>query len=458
MTAKPRLKKNYSLRKRLVLSIIGVSVFFWLASLGIMVYVSWSQTNEMFDEALKKSAVLLLQAAQSESFTFDEKIDHADRKLDDDDLHYQILYHGRVVSKTEDAPGAPFIVGFRGHKGFADVQVGDESWRIYVLRSQDSAFEVQIGQALEMRLEILEDLAEDLVMPALVLLALLSILSALLIYYLLKPLTQMAKALEGASVYEMKPLEMNSRSQELNAIAYALNVLLERLGVALSSERQFTADAAHELRTPLAALKMKAQLLGRTHPEMKEVLQELGQDIDRATRLVDHLLLLARLDPLNYQDQKTLPKTQLDVPSLFTELESVFAGKAVQKQIVLKVQPQAVQLCANAEMVYIAVKNLIDNAIRYCPSGSMVRIFAKEDASKVTLGVEDNGDGLSEVELKRVTQRFYRVLGSGQNGSGLGLSIVEKIMQLHQGDLRISSGGGHKGLCVLLVFPKNIEG
>lgn len=456
MRTRPRAKGSYSLRKRLVLSIIGISVFFWLFSLGIMVYVAWTQTNEMFDEALKKSAVLLLQAAQSESFTFNAQVDHAGWVMDDDDLYYQIIYGGQVVSKTEDAPSVPFIVGFADYKGFVDAQVGGRSWRIYVLRSKDGSFEVQIGQALDMRLEILEELAEDLVMPALMLLALLSIFSVLLIYYLLRPLAKMANALEGVSVYEMKPLEVQTRSQELDAIASALNVLLERLNVALSSERQFTADAAHELRTPLAALRMKAQLLGRTHPQMKVVLQELGQDIDRATRLVDHLLLLARLDPLNYQDQQAMPKAELDVATLFAEVKSGFVDKAAQKQIVLEMQPEGVMFEAHADLVYIAVKNLVDNAIRYCSSGSRVRVFAKEDSMQVILGVEDNGDGLSEAEMDRVTQRFYRVLGTGQSGSGLGLSIVQKIMQLHQGDLRISSGKGYQGLQVLLVFPKNI--
>ncbi|MBP6862971.1 MAG: sensor histidine kinase N-terminal domain-containing protein [Neisseriaceae bacterium] len=450
-------KRAYSLRLRLLLSIIGMSVFFWLVSLSIMVYVAWDETNDVFDDALKESASLLLHATRHEFEFHPRPQRQEEHQPDTDDLHYQVVQQGEVVSRTKEAPLSPFVTDFPKRKGFRDMTLNGHEWRVFVIKAKDADLEVQVAQSLNKRLDILEELAENLIVPALLLLLLLVVVSALAIYYLLRPLTQMAQLLAQQSPQDLTALPMRRSSNEVNAITDALNTLLARLQATLLNERRFTADAAHELRTPLAALSMQAQLLKRQHPELAEPLQALRQDIDRSTHLVSHLLLLARLDPLNQQGEEKLHPEQLSVAALLHEQTRVFqtelAGKNMQLVVALPLE-SPLQVYANRELIGIVLRNLISNALSYCPAGSTITLAASETASQTHIVVQDNGPGVSDEEVSRLTQRFYRILGTETSGSGLGLSIVQRIMELHHARLQIESGRHYAGLKFNLIFNK----
>ena len=448
-------KRLYSLRLRLLCSVIGISTFLWLVSLAIMVSIAWHETNDVFDDALEKSAFLLLQANEhaTEESTFMKRHREPKDDPDTDDIHFQLIRDNQVLSRTREAPSNPFISNFYKKKGFQDINLNGDTWRIFVLRSKFDNLEVQVGQSLKMRMEILEDLAENLAIPALSLLLLLGVTSAFAIYYLLKPLNKMAEQLAQKTPQDLNLLPLDTRSIELSAITNALNGVLSRLSNALDNERRFTADAAHELRTPLAAISMQAQLLQRQRPEMQEPLQKLRHDINRCTHLIEHLLLLARLDPLNPADQNAFTREQINLPKFFEDLQESFVYHENIDQINLVYHIETNNLYANTDMLRTLLRNLIDNAIRYCPEGSTVIVSATQTQNTVTISVKDNGKGVTPEEIKQLTQRFFRVLGSEKSGSGLGLSIVQRIADLHHAKLSMTSGDEGRGLNVSIAFP-----
>ncbi|WP_051331593.1 ATP-binding protein [Methylocaldum szegediense] len=443
--------RPYSLRRRLLASLLGASALLWLVSLGIMVSIAWDETSEVFDDGLEDAAYLIRAAAAGLPQPTAPIADPVDRDRRHAGLYYQIVAKDRVLRRSGSAPEEPFVTGFDKRKGFRTVLIGVVPWRVFVLRSQDNRFEVQVGQPLEARTEILEELAENLTWPALGLLALLGAVIWLAVGRLIRPVEQTALAIVQKTPEDLTPVAVAEPPLELSPIIDSLNTVFARLDKALQSERRFTADAAHELRTPLAALRMKIQLLERQHPEHQSSLRMLRDDADRCTALAENLLALARLDA---DRPDLLAREPVALPALLEELRRSYAAQAEARQIDLVIDCRVASLYGNAELLRVALRNLLDNALRYCPSHSRVRIEAQSSAQGVRLAVRDDGPGVPEPLRGRLAERFFRVLGTDQTGSGLGLSIVERIAALHGAALRFEDGLDRRRLGVILDFPQ----
>lgn len=443
--------RSYSLRWRLLWTILGISTLLWLASISIMVFIAWNETNDVFDDALKESSYLILAATTD----FNERglLNAAGvstgepRKVD---MQYQIVMHGKVIQRTSKAPSTPFVPEFEKRKGFKNIEIDGKRWRIFVVRSKDARFEVQVGQKFKKRLDILEELAGSLTPPVLLLLALLGVLSWYCVNRVIKPINNTAYALTQKSRDDLTPVLLDNQPSELQPIVSALNGVLLRLDSALQAERRFTADAAHELRTPLAALRMHVQLLQRQHGELSLPFQKLRDDIDRSTALVENLLVLARLDPLN---PGSLPRQQVDIEYFLRELIRTHTAMAEQRGILLQLDTDIDQMSMNPEMIHIALRNLLDNALRYSSAGSVVQIEANQTLGLLRIAIRDDGPGVDGAHRTRLSERFFRVLGSGESGNGLGLSIVRRIAELHGAKLSFGSGLHGRGLGVFLDFP-----
>jgi two-component system sensor histidine kinase QseC len=443
--------RSYSLRWRLLWTILGTSTLLWLASISIMVFIAWNETNDVFDDALKESSYLILAATTD----FNERglLNAAGvgtsepRKVD---MQYQIVMHGKVIQRTSKAPSTPFVPEFEKRKGFKNIEIDGKRWRIFVVRSKDARFEVQVGQKFKKRLDILEELAGSLTPPVLLLLALLGVLSWYCVNRVIKPINNTAYALTQKSRDDLTPVLLDKQPSELQPIVSALNGVLLRLDSALQAERRFTADAAHELRTPLAALRMHVQLLQRQHGGLSLPFQKLRDDIDRSTALVENLLVLARLDPLN---PGSLPRQQVDIEYFLRELIRTHTAMAEQRGILLQLDTDIDQMSMNPEMIHIALRNLLDNALRYSPAGSVVQIEANQTLGLLRIAIRDDGPGVDGAHRTRLSERFFRVLGSGESGNGLGLSIVRRIAELHGAKLSFGSGLHGRGLGVFLDFP-----
>ena len=445
----------YSLRRRLIASVLGASVVVWLVTLAVVVHVAWRQTSDVFDDALKEGArlVLALGMSQSPNRAAGEQPDRrGDAKLE---LHYQLVSgDGRVLRRAEEAPTRPFSPSFERRKGYENVWVDGRAWRVYLLRAdgddEGDGVQVQIGQPWDERLELLEDIAEDLAWPMLGLLVLLGGFCWFAIRRLLQPIERTAERIAAKSPDDLAPVASDQEPRELLPIVGALNLVLGRLARAMQAERRFTADAAHELRTPLAALRMRIQLMQRQQAAATPApvdLQGLRNEVDRCTALTESLLALARLDP---ERPESLVKAPVALDALFRRLGATMPADA---DATLHMDAGGLTLQAHPALLESALRNLLDNAMRYGAPDGRVEITAEAVGDGVRIAVRDDGPGVSEADRARLTERFFRVLGTGRTGSGLGLSIVARIAALHGAPLRFETGLDGRGLGVALDFP-----
>lgn len=448
----------YSLRRRLIASVLGASVLVWLVTLAVVVHVAWRQTSEVFDDALKEGArlVLALGTTQSPGRGPGEPAGRGDAaKLE---LHYQLVASdGRVLRRAEEAPSRPFSPSFAKRKGYENVWVDGRAWRVYLLRAGSAegsgdAVQIQIGQPWDERLELLEEIAEDLAWPMLGLLLLLGGFCWFAIRRLLQPIERTAARIAAKSPDDLAPVPATGEPRELLPIVQALNLVLGRLAGALQAERRFTADAAHELRTPLAALRMRIQLMQRQQaatPPAPVDLQGLRNEVDRCTALTESLLALARLDP---ERPEALVREPVDLEALFERIAAARPA-ASGTEPTLRLDARSLSVRAHPALLESALRNLLDNAVRYGDAGGRVEIGAEAVGGAVRIAVRDDGPGVSAADRARLAERFFRVLGTGQAGSGLGLSIVARIAALHGAALRFEAGLGGSGLGVVIEFP-----
>jgi len=446
------LKPPWSLRRRLLAVILAASTVLWLASLGTLTALAWQETGEVFDDALEESAYMLMAATTDLDarglLVAQAPLEGGEvRRVD---MQYQIVAGGRVVQRTAGAPARPFVAAFDDDHGFADLRVQDERWRVFVVRDEERRFEVQVGQRAGKRLDILEELFDALWLPVLGFLALLALACWWLTGRVLLPLRRTAGAIAAKTPEDLALVDDSGQPRELLPIVGALNGVLARLDAALQAERRFTADAAHELRTPLAGLHMHVQLLQRQHPDLALSFQKLRTDIGRLTALVDSLLTLARLDPLA---RAQLAGQAVALRPVFDGLETEFAEEAARRGIGLRLRTDIDSVQADPQLLGIVLRNLIGNALRYCPSGSRVEVEAVRHAGHARITVRDDGPGVDEASRRRLTERFFRVLGQEEGGSGLGLSIVKRIADLHGGTLAFGAGLDGRGLGVTLDWP-----
>ena len=444
----------YSLRRRLIAWVLGASVAVWAVSLAVVLHVAWRETSEVFDDALKEGARLVLALGIAGEGGAAAPVDEAQRRGQDRlALHYQVVSaDGRVLRRGEDAPLQPFSRAFDRRKRFENVWVDGRAWRVYLLHAEGQAVQVQIGQPWDERAELLEDMAEDLAWPMGGLLLLLGAVCWFAIRRLLQPIEQTAGRIAGKSPDDLAPVDASEEPRELLPIVHALNLVLCRLDHALQAERRFTADAAHELRTPLAALRMRIQLMERLQAggggaSAPVDLPGLRHEVDRCTALTESLLALARLDPAR---PDALSKEPVALDALFGRLAASVAPDA---GTTLRFDARGLVLQADPALLESALRNLVDNALRYGSARGRVQVDAERIGPRLRIAVRDDGPGVDAADRARLTERFFRVLGSGATGSGLGLSIVARIAALHGAGLRFESGLDGRGLGVVLDFP-----
>jgi two-component system OmpR family sensor kinase len=255
---------------------------------------------------------------------------------------------------------------------------------------------------------------------------------------------------------DLSPVSDNGLPDEVRPLVQELNLLFGRVKTAFDAQQTFVADAAHELRTPLAALRLQAQSLDRAEsPEARKLaVSRLTAGIDRATRLVEQLLVLARQEATAAGGAATRP---VDLAELARRTVADLAGVAAAKGVDVGVQQaDAAQVEGQPDALQILLRNLVDNAIKYTPSGGTADITVKnevvEGAAQVTVTVEDSGPGIPAEERERVFDRFYRVAGSEAAGSGLGLAIIKAIAERHGASLALGQSARLGGLAATVTF------
>ena len=335
-----------------------------------------------------------------------------------------------------------------GALGYANVLQGDERWRSLILESADGVYRVQIAESIPKRDKEALEIASKTVQPMVFIFPLLLLAIYFSVRRGLKPLDDLASDVATRSSDNLTPLAGRGVPREAQPLVAAINRVLFRLGYSLDSERRFTADAAHELRTPLAAARIQAQvaLLSPDAEKRNHALAQALAGLDRATRLVEQMLRLARLDPLAQLPQKQ----SINLVELAQRVAAGVQDAAPHARIALDLAENGPPVDGDPDLLEVALRNLLDNAIRYSPEGSEVTVVLRNDGDVSVLSVCDNGPGVAPEELPRLMERFYRGASVTAEGSGLGLTIVSRIAELHGATLELDNrtGGGFEArLC-----------
>jgi len=268
----------------------------------------------------------------------------------------------------------------------------------------------------------------------------------------LTPMRTLSQVLARRQPQSVEPLVINNTPAEMAPVVSALNSLLARIGQMMATERRFTADAAHELRTPIAAIRAQAQVAlgaGANVAERDQALRHTLAGCDRATHLVAQLLTLSRLETAGH----TSPGLRVDVCQIAQRIAADLAPGALARAQVLTLDTCAGALIAADEVLTgVLIRNLLDNALRYSPDAAQVNLTVHCAGGQVLLQVNDSGPGLAEADMARLGERFYRGLGTGQHGSGLGWSIVRRIADVYQAQV-LTGPSALGGLCVTVTWP-----
>ena len=431
-----------SIRRRLLVSML-TGIILAVALAGAVSYVkAREEVNELFDFQLKQ----LAQSFRNPTFG-PLSAAKALKSEEEDDIVVQVWDEkGALQFTSANGVSPPAIKTV----GFGVVSWRDETWRAYLIRDQDRL--IQAAQALSARREMSADFALSNLLPLLFLIPVLALLIWFAVGRGLQPLRAITTSLGKRNPDALDPLPQANLPREVQPMVVALNALLARLGRALESQRQFVADAAHELRTPLAALQLQADILERSDAEdnRKVALRELQAGLKRSARVVQQLLAMAKLEPRGAQSKFS----SLDLIHTVKQVVTEHARLASSAHIDLgAVCGENVMIMADQNQIQVLLDNLLTNAISYTPPGGKVDLIVYRQDNAAELHIKDTGVGIPADERERVFDRFYRAVENDQPGSGLGLAIVKKIVDLHNATITLTDGDRHRGLRVTICFP-----
>jgi two-component system OmpR family sensor kinase/two-component system sensor histidine kinase QseC len=358
----------------------------------------------------------------------------------------------RLIFRNADAPETRFVSP--SQEGYSWATINGRTWRTYSVWNQTKQINLQVAEPLTHRNEITDAVAYRLTMYALVCLPLMAVLMWMLVGQLLRPIDRLSLSVAKRSLTNLDEVKTTDTPKEILPLVQGLNGLLARIRKAVDHERRFTADAAHELRTPLAAIRAHAQVADRARSadERREALADIISGVDRSTRVVNQLLVLARLDP---DLGPVRSSSEFDLGCLLEAQIKQHLPMAGAKGIRLEYAPCSMNLHAIEENVSMLIRNLLDNAIRYTPSGQRVEASLAMLPQGVQLQVADSGPGVSPEMRERIFDRFFRITGSEETGAGLGLSIVRRIVESEGASISTGPGLDGRGVSFKVLFPAN---
>jgi len=432
-----------SLRRRL-LGLVSIAA---LAIFGLATNLTYRQAHndvqELMDGQLSKMGRLMLAQAQQGAEHLANlpaamaSLRGTRDQQNDIPLEYQIgKADGTVLVRSAEAPNTPLS----GALGFSTLPHESEPWRSLILETDDGSYRIQVAESIPKRDKEAFEIATKTVLPLLVIFPLLLAAIYFSIRRGLKPLDDLAKEVLNRSPENMVPLENRATPHEALPLVAAINRLLFRLNGSLEHERRFTADAAHELRTPLAAVRIQTQVaaLSENGEQRQHALSQALAGIDRATRILEQMLRLSRLDPM----AQVPSPAKVNLAELLADVIAEFRDHTQASRIESDIEESAPFIVGDAELLRIALRNLIDNALRYSPPDTPIRISLRRQKTGLTISVADRGLGVDEAELPRLVERFYRGTTVTAEGSGLGLTLVNRIAELHDARLDLVNRGG----------------
>lgn len=437
-----------SIRKKLIFSILAV-IFVVTVLLATVTYFSVrEEMDEFYDENLKQVAHTILSTGPTGN-TEPSRHMGIGTKLRGEEKYLTQIYKGDVLIYSS-YPTIEFPLQDKVGKGRA--QFNDSTWRYYKESSGDIS--VQLAQDLKERHSVVLEIYGFLLIPIVLQFPILAGLIWIMIGYGLKPLHDISSLIKNRNPNFLEALPDEDVPVEINTLVHALNELLDRLKQALESQRRFTADAAHELRTPLTAVRLQLDILKRADNEEEKIaaLETLEKGVLRSTHLVQQLLELARQEPENIE----VKFSGIDLAEIVEEAIEQTLPISQAKNITITFQAGGRPVIqGNAPKLSLMVGNLLNNAVTYTKERGQVNVTLRADQGGVILDVADDGIGINPQDHERIFDRFFRVAGTGTTGSGLGLSIVRNIADLHKAAISVSKGIGGKGSCFQVRFKNS---
>ncbi|HUX91311.1 MAG TPA: ATP-binding protein [Gallionellaceae bacterium] len=436
-----------SLKQRLIVLMLTAIALVWLGAAAFTYHDAREEFDEVLDAHLAQTAALLLVQTAHDLDVLETE--HAPL------LHkyarrvaFQVWEKGqRLRLHSANAPQQALT---NNERGFSDSTIDGKGWRVFSSWDESGTYLIHVAETSEVRAELAGDIAENLLRPLLLSLPLLAILLWVAVARGLLPLVSLTREVERREPENLAALDTSSSPREVMPLIERLNRLFARISASLQKERRFTADAAHELRTPIAAIKAQAQVAraASTESERNHALDNAILGCDRASRLIAQLLTLAQVDTLDNSVMEACL-----IKDIAAEVIADLAPAAVAKGVELELLTDAeVTVRGNPELLRVLLRNLLDNAIQHTSSGTSVQVNISHEPAAACLSVSDNGPGIAEDDRARVLERFYRPLGTQASGSGLGLSIVKRIADVHDATLQILAMSEGSGLRVKVCF------
>lgn len=419
-----------SIQHRVLAAVLSLLLLGW----GFAAAMTWRDTHhevsELLDAHLAQAASLLglhpLEELSERSHDTARELHRYQPRV-----AFQVWQGDTLMARSANAPEQSLAPG--QSNGFFDTRVGNDEWRVFVIRGHEENTVLMVGELEWFRNDVVMASLRSVLWPIVFVLPLMLLGVWWAVHGAVRPLHALSRAVAQRSPQSLQALAVADAPPEVQPLIAGLNHLFERIRDLLQAEQQFTADAAHELRTPIAGIRMQAQVAqgATTDADRQMALRATVEGCDRATRVIEQLLLLARLDA----ETGGPAEAHCNLAAVAAQVAADLAPQAAQRQ-------QTVQWTASGSTAALAplseplarvlVRNLIDNALRYSPDGASVHVqFNAESPGGPSLTIEDSGPGMPPQALARLGERFFRVLGSGQSGSGLGWSIVHRLARLH---------------------------
>lgn len=443
-----------SLRTRLSLLLVAATGLIWLCA-SIWIYAeSKVEIERVLDTRLQESARMVASLAMpSGSDELDRRIANPSTPLSGSYAHQlscQIWsFDGKLISKSSGAPQET-LAG--PATGFSDRVIDSEPWRVYTVEDQAKGIRVMVGDSLTLRSRLIADLLKGLLIPMALIIPFLALAIWASIAAGLRPLDAIADELRHRSVDDMKPLKANRAPREISPLVNELNKLFGDVDAARRHERELTAFAAHELKTPIAGLKAQVQVaLATTDPQIRDgALQQIVVSIDRTSRLMQQMLTTARLE-----SQAEFQKVQLvNLSDLLKEI--VLHHPAGNRAISVRHECGEGTIETDRELLTLALRNLHENAVQHTSDDGSVVWSCSRSTGHLALALEDNGPGIPEDELPLVFNRFYRGKRKSSLGSGLGLAITDIALKRLGGTITLQNRSDTTGLRVEISLPYSI--
>jgi two-component system sensor histidine kinase QseC len=440
-----------SIRFRLLLMILFSVLMLWTAVLYFTWWQTYTDIERVYDAELEQIANLFAAATAHEAEEKDLEDYAADLSQVDFKfpLIFQIWNHdNQLMVRGPDAPEQPISPSH--FDGFTDVTFEDSGWRVYTVNLPDHEFRIQVARSHSEMRRMVNAFVLDVVKPLLLALPLFGMLWWV-VHRGLAPLRQVSQLISERDYGHLHPVTVERIPEESSSLVNEINALLTRLRASIERNSRFTADVAHELRTPIAGMLVQLQSADGSldQNECQQVIDKAKQGLERLNHVVNQLLVLASIEPERIRQSFE----QVDLALTAGEVMSDLYPLAQEKGIELELEAaDKLYVLGNQELITILFTNLIGNAIKFTPRVGTVSVQITNLKSGITVSVEDTGPGIPEEKKAWVFERLNR--GTEGGGSGLGLSIVKEICQLHQATIMLEDKTSTRGLSVNLFFPQ----